>query len=98
MLLGEMLYELGSFAEAEAVLSEAQALAETEQQALLLVTMRTKNLQFGLCDSQRGTGGEQRSVGEDHRRPSCARSSRPTTPVSACSRAGRARRSTCSTG
>jgi DNA-binding CsgD family transcriptional regulator len=53
LLLGEVLYELGSFAEAEAVLSEAQALAETEQQVLLLVTMRTKNLQFGLCDSDR---------------------------------------------
>jgi len=38
-------YELGSFAEAEAVLSEAQNMAETEAHALLLVTTRTKNLQ-----------------------------------------------------
>jgi DNA-binding CsgD family transcriptional regulator/DNA-binding transcriptional ArsR family regulator len=53
LLLGEVLYELGSFTEAEAVLSEAQSLARTEEQTLLLVTTRSKNLQFGLCDSER---------------------------------------------
>jgi len=51
LLFGEVLYELGSFTEAEAVLSSAQADAHTEQQLLLTVTMRTKNLQFGLCDA-----------------------------------------------
>jgi DNA-binding CsgD family transcriptional regulator len=51
LLLGEALYELGSFTEAEGVLSDAQADAQTEGERLLIVTMRTKNLQFGLCDS-----------------------------------------------
>lgn len=53
LLLGEVLYELGSFTEAESVLSEAHVDAQTDAERLLIVTMRTKNLQFGLCDAAR---------------------------------------------
>jgi DNA-binding CsgD family transcriptional regulator len=50
LLLGEALYELGQFAEAEVVLSEAQAAATDEDDLVAIVATRVRNLTWGLLD------------------------------------------------
>jgi hypothetical protein len=50
LLLGEALYELGEFADAERVLAGGQRLPASEQVALRLAVTRAKNAQWGLCD------------------------------------------------
>jgi DNA-binding CsgD family transcriptional regulator len=48
LLLGEALLELGEFADAEAVLAEAEAAADEERQLVQVVTMRVRSLWWGL--------------------------------------------------
>jgi ATP/maltotriose-dependent transcriptional regulator MalT len=50
VLLGEALYELGSFEESEAVLAAPVADASDPLLLVQRATLRTKNLQWGLCD------------------------------------------------
>jgi DNA-binding CsgD family transcriptional regulator len=52
LLLGEALYELGSFAESEETLATDEPVAD-EGLYLRLAVTRTKNLHWGLCDPQR---------------------------------------------
>ena len=52
LLLGEALYELGAFDEAERVLARGQQLASGEQVALRLAVTRAKNAQWGLCQPE----------------------------------------------
>ena len=47
--LGEAMYELGSFEQAEVVLDQAQQLESSAVVSLRLTVMRAKNLQWGLC-------------------------------------------------
>jgi ATP/maltotriose-dependent transcriptional regulator MalT len=49
LLLGEALYELGSFHPAEQVLARGQQIPASEHVALRLAVTRTKNAQWGLC-------------------------------------------------
>jgi DNA-binding CsgD family transcriptional regulator len=50
LLLGEALYELGEFRDAEQVLARGQQLPGDEQVTLRLAVTRAKNAQWGLCD------------------------------------------------
>lgn len=52
VLLGEALYELGDFEEAEAVLAEPAANGTSSLHLAQRATTRAKNLQWGLCDWQ----------------------------------------------
>ena len=52
ILLGEALYELGDFEEAEVVLAEPAPVATSSLHLTQLVRIRAKNLQWGLCDWQ----------------------------------------------
>jgi DNA-binding CsgD family transcriptional regulator len=52
LLLGEALYELGSFEESERTLATEQAVADDGVYLRIVVT-RTKNLHWGLCDPSR---------------------------------------------
>ena len=52
LLLGEALYELGFFGDAERVLARGQQLPAGEQVALRLAVMRAKNAQWGLCQPE----------------------------------------------
>jgi DNA-binding CsgD family transcriptional regulator len=49
LLLGEALYELGAFDDAERVLAHGQELPSSEHIALRLAVTRAKNAQWGLC-------------------------------------------------
>jgi AAA ATPase domain len=49
LLLGEALYELGAFDDAERVLARGQQLPASEHVALRLAVTRAKNAQWGLC-------------------------------------------------
>jgi DNA-binding CsgD family transcriptional regulator len=49
LVLGEALYELGAFGDAERVLARARQLPSTEQVTLHLAVTRTKNAFWGLC-------------------------------------------------
>ncbi len=55
ILYGESLYETGSFADAEAVMSAAESLDGTPTEVLRLVGMRGTNLLFGLMQPERAT-------------------------------------------
>ncbi|HEX2577542.1 MAG TPA: AAA family ATPase, partial [Aquihabitans sp.] len=53
LILGEALYELGSFAEADAVLAAADRIdGLTEDDVLHITLMRCKNLHWGRCDPE----------------------------------------------
>jgi DNA-binding CsgD family transcriptional regulator/tetratricopeptide (TPR) repeat protein len=52
LLLGEALYELGEFRDAERVLARGQQLPSSEQVALRLAVTRAKNAQWGLCEPE----------------------------------------------
>jgi DNA-binding CsgD family transcriptional regulator len=49
LILGEAMYELGSFKQAEVALRQAQQLGSSSVVSLRLTLMRAKNLQWGLC-------------------------------------------------
>jgi DNA-binding CsgD family transcriptional regulator len=53
LLLGEALYELGVFDEAERVLARGQELPSSENVALRLAVTRSKNANWGLCQPQK---------------------------------------------
>jgi hypothetical protein len=53
LLLGEALYELGAFDDAERVLASGQQLPGSEPVALRLAVSRAKNVQWGLCQPER---------------------------------------------
>jgi DNA-binding NarL/FixJ family response regulator len=52
LLLGEALYELGAFEDAERVLARGRQLPGSEPVALRLAVTRAKNAQWGLCQPQ----------------------------------------------
>jgi DNA-binding CsgD family transcriptional regulator len=52
LLLGETLYELGAFGDAERVLARGQQLPASEHVALRLAVTRAKNAQWGLCQPE----------------------------------------------
>src|SRR5215469_14639646 len=52
LLLGEALYELGSFGDSERVLARGQELPSSEHVALRLAVTRAKNAQWGLCQPE----------------------------------------------
>src|SRR6516162_8137413 len=52
LLLGEALYELGAFDDAELVLARGQQLPSSEPVALRLAVTRAKNAQWGLCEPE----------------------------------------------
>jgi DNA-binding CsgD family transcriptional regulator len=52
LLLGEALYELGSFGDSERVLARGQELPSSENVALRLAVTRAKNAQWGLCQPE----------------------------------------------